>query len=194
MFATVRCRRLILNAVALLFAIAHLGATDAPGKPQRIVSLNNMCVDEASVCGSRSRRTLRRIWLSRDPKNLNVAELGARHPGQSTACGRDHPSNPDLIIAGIYTTDGGRDVEACRHSGIGIGVPRALATSVRRSAKSPGWIGERRGESVVADTDGARGAAPHRRTDARRGAQSKRRDRREGNAGRGSRPGPGSQT
>src|SRR6187455_373966 len=45
MFATVRCRRLILTAVALLSAIARVGATDAPGKPRRIVSLN-MCVDE----------------------------------------------------------------------------------------------------------------------------------------------------
>ena len=44
-FATVRCPRLILAAVALLSAVAPLDATDTPGKPRRIVSLN-MCVDE----------------------------------------------------------------------------------------------------------------------------------------------------
>ncbi|MGC1996506.1 MAG: ABC transporter substrate-binding protein, partial [Pseudolabrys sp.] len=79
MFATVRCRRLILNAVALLFAIAHLGATDAPGKPRRIVSLN-MCVDELVLRLAEPQNIASVTWLSRDPKNSHVAELGARIP------------------------------------------------------------------------------------------------------------------
>jgi hypothetical protein len=39
-FATVRCPRLILTAVALLSAVAHLGATDEPGKPKRVDRLS----------------------------------------------------------------------------------------------------------------------------------------------------------
>ena len=75
-FASVCCRRLILTAVALLSAIAHLGATDPPGKPRRIVSLN-MCVDELILRLAEPQNIASVTWLSRDPKNSNVAELGA---------------------------------------------------------------------------------------------------------------------
>ena len=72
----VRCRRPILIAVALLSALAHLGASDAPGKPRRIVSLN-MCVDELVLRLADPQNIASVTWLSRDPKNSNVAELGA---------------------------------------------------------------------------------------------------------------------
>ena len=78
-FASVCCRRLILTAVALLSAIAHLGATDTPGKPGRIVSLN-MCVDELILRLAQPQNIASVTWLSRDPKNSNVAELGAGVP------------------------------------------------------------------------------------------------------------------
>lgn len=162
MFATVRCRRLILNAVALLFAIAHLGATDAPGKPQRIVSLN-MCVDELVLRLAEPQNIASVTWLSRDPKNSNVAELGARIPVNHGLAEEIIPLNPDLIIAGIYTAR--TAVAMLKRVGIPvleIGVPKSLDDVRAQIREIAGLIGEReRGESVVADMDRRLAALPH---------------------------------
>src|SRR3954453_12658271 len=95
-------RRVIPTAVALLSAIAQLGATDAPGKPRRIVSLN-MCVDELVLRLAGAQDIASGTWLSRGPKNSNVAELGPRTPVNHGLAEEIIPLNPDLIIAGIYT-------------------------------------------------------------------------------------------
>ena len=162
MFATVRCRRLILNAVALLFAIAHLGATDAPGKPQRIVSLN-MCVDELVLRLAEPQNIASVTWLSRDPKNSNVAELGARIPVNHGLAEEIIPLNPDLIIAGIYTAR--TAVAMLKRVGIPvleIGIPKSLDDVRAQIREIAGLIGEReRGESVVADMDRRLAALPH---------------------------------
>ena len=114
-----RCRRLILTAVALLSAIAHLGATDAPGKPRRIVSLN-MCVDELVLRLAEPQNIASVTWLSRDPKNSNVAALAARIPVNHGLAEEIIPLNSGFDHRRhLHRTDGGRDVEACRHSGIG---------------------------------------------------------------------------
>jgi iron complex transport system substrate-binding protein len=141
MFATVRCRRLILNAVALLFAIAHLGATDAPGKPQRIVSLN-MCVDELVLRLAEPQNIASVTWLSRDPKNSNVAELGARIPVNHGLAEEIIPLNPDLIIAGIYTAR--TAVAMLKRVGIPvleIGVPKSLDDIRAQIREIAGLIG-----------------------------------------------------
>src|SRR5258707_8221522 len=101
-FATVRRRRLILISVALLSALAHLGATDAPGQPKRIVSLN-MCVDELVLRLAEPENIASVTWLSRDPKNSNVADLGAGVPVNHWLPEEVIPLNPGLGIAGIYT-------------------------------------------------------------------------------------------
>ena len=162
MFATVRCRRLILTAVALLSAMAHLGATDAPGKPGRIVSLN-MCVDELVLRLAEPQNIASVTWLSRDPKNSNVAELGARIPVNHGLAEEIIPLNPDLIIAGIYTAR--TAVAMLKRVGIPvleIGVPKSLDDVRAQIREIAGRIGEReRGESVVADMDRRLAALPH---------------------------------
>jgi iron complex transport system substrate-binding protein len=148
MFATVRCRRLILTAVALLSAIAHLGATDAPGKPRRIVSLN-MCVDELVLRLAEPQNIASVTWLSRDPKNSNVAELGARIPVNHGLAEESIPLNPDLIIAGIYTAR--TAVAMLKRVGIPvleIGVPKSLDDVRAQIREIAGLIGEgERGEA-----------------------------------------------
>src|SRR6478609_6137123 len=134
MFATVRCRRLILTAFALLSAIAHVGATDAPGKPRRIVSLN-MCVDELVLRLAEPQTIASVTWLSRDPKNSNVAELGARSPVNHGLA--------EVIIAGIYTAR--TAVAMLKRVGIPvleIGVPKSLDDVRAQIREIAGRIGE----------------------------------------------------
>src|SRR4051812_32856250 len=119
-------RRVIPTAVALLSAIAQLGATDAPEMPRRIVSLN-MCVDELVLRLAEPQNVASVTWLSRDPKNSNVADLGAGIAVNHGLAEEIIPLHPDLIIAGIYTA---RTAGAMlRRAGIpvlGICVPKSL--------------------------------------------------------------------
>src|SRR5262249_35041533 len=61
-------------AAALLPLAPGRAASDVPGKPGRIVSLN-MCVDELLLRLAEPRNVASVTWLSRDPNNSNVAEL-----------------------------------------------------------------------------------------------------------------------
>ena len=63
----------------------------------------DMCVDELVLRLAEPQNIASVTWLSRDPKNSNVAELGARIPVNHGLAEEIIPLNPDLIIAGIYT-------------------------------------------------------------------------------------------
>jgi iron complex transport system substrate-binding protein len=154
-FAPVRCRRLILIAVALLSALAHLGATDAPGKPKRIVSLN-MCVDELVLRLAEPQNVASVTWLSRDPKNSNVADLGAGIPVNHGLAEEIIPLKPDLVIAGIYTAR--TAVAMLKRVGIPVlevGIPKSLDDVRAQIREIAALIGEQdRGESVGIDSYG----------------------------------------
>jgi iron complex transport system substrate-binding protein len=154
-------RRLIPTAVALLSAIAQLGATDAPEKPRHIVSLN-MCVDELVLRLAEPQNVASVTWLSRDPKNSNVADLGAGIAVNHGLAEEIIPLKPDLIIAGIYTAR--TAVALLKRVGIPvleIDVPRSLDDVRRQIREIAGLIGERqKGESVVADMDRRLAALP----------------------------------
>ena len=160
-FASVCCRRLILTAVALLSAIAHLGATDPPGKPRRIVSLN-MCVDELILRLAEPQNIASVTWLSRDPKNSNVAELVAGVPVNHGLAEEIIPLNPDLVIAGIYTAR--TAVAMLKRVGVPVlevGIPKNLDDVRRQIREIAGLIGEReKGESVIAAMDRSLAALP----------------------------------
>ena len=151
----VRCRHPILTAVALLSALAHLGATDAPGKPRRIVSLN-MCVDELVLRLAEPQNIASVTWLSRDPKHSNVAELGAGTVVNHGLAEEIIPLNPDLVIAGIYTA---RPAVAMLKR---VGIPKNLDDVRAQIREIAALIGERdRGESVIAAMDRRLAALPH---------------------------------
>lgn len=158
--ATLR-RRLIPTAVALLSAVAHLGATDAPEKPMHIVSLN-MCVDELVLRLAKPQNVASVTWLSRDPKNSNVADLGAGIAVNHGLAEEIIPLQPDLVIAGIYTAR--TAVALLKRVGIPvleIDVPRSLDDVRRQIREIAGLIGEpETGEIVVADMDRRLAALP----------------------------------
>src|ERR1700704_7200689 len=160
-FATVRCPRLILTAVALLFAVAHLGADAPPGKPKRIVSLN-MCVDELVLRLAEPENIASVTWLSRDPKNSNVADLGAGVPVNHGLAEEIIPLNPDLVIAGIYTAR--TAVAMLKRVGIPVlevGIPKSLDDVRAQIREIAGLIGEReRGKDLTPARDASLAALP----------------------------------
>src|ERR1700741_2626109 len=92
----------VFAAAAVLCATPQLHAADAPGKPQRIVSLN-MCVDELVLRLAQPQNVASVTWLSRDPGNSNVADAAARIPINHGLAEEIIPLQPDLVIAGVYT-------------------------------------------------------------------------------------------
>jgi iron complex transport system substrate-binding protein len=154
LFGTVRGRRLIFAAAALLCGTPHAWAADAPGKPRRIVSLN-MCVDELVLRLAEPQNIASVTWLSRDPRNSNVAELAARIPVNHGLAEEIIPLKPDLVIAGIYTAR--TAVAMLRRTGVPlseVGVPTNLDDVRRQIRDVARLVGEpERGESVVGAMD-----------------------------------------
>jgi iron complex transport system substrate-binding protein len=148
-------------AAAVLSAVAHLGAADAPGKPTRIVSLN-MCVDELLLRLAQPRNIASVTWLSRDPSNSNVAELAAGIPVNHGLAEEILPLRPDLVIAGVYTAR--TAVAMLRRTGVPlaeIDVAKNLDDVRRQIRDIAGLIGERdKGESVVGAMDRSLAALP----------------------------------
>jgi len=154
-------RRLALTLAASLAAALHLGATDPPQKPRRIVSLN-MCVDELVLRLADLRNVASVTWLSRDPDNSNVAELAASIPVNHGLAEEIIPLNPDLVIAGIYTARPA--VAMLKRNGAPlaeVGVPRNLEEVRQQIRDVAGLIGEReKGESLVGAMDASLAALP----------------------------------
>ncbi|WP_109071456.1 ABC transporter substrate-binding protein [Azospirillum sp. TSH58] len=97
--------RLGLAAAALLLiAGGPAAAWEAPpAKPQRIVSLN-LCADELLLRLVGPERLAAVTWLARDPRASTVAALAARVPINHGLAEEILPLDPDLIVAGRYTT------------------------------------------------------------------------------------------
>lgn len=153
--------RLALTLAASLAAALHLGATDTPQKPRRIVSLN-MCVDELLLRLAESRNVASVTWLARDPGNSNVADLAAEIPVNHGLAEEIIPLQPDLVIAGIYTARPA--VAMLKRTGTPlaeVGVPKSLAEVRQQIRDIAALIGEReKGESVVGAMDASLAALP----------------------------------
>jgi iron complex transport system substrate-binding protein len=153
--------RLALTLAASLAAALHLGATDTPEKPRRIVSLN-MCVDELLLRLAEPRNVASVTWLSRDPSNSNVAELAGSIPVNHGLAEEIIPLQPDLVIAGIYTARPA--VAMLKRTGTPlaeVGVPKNLAEVRQQIRDIAALIGEReKGESVVSAMDANLAALP----------------------------------
>jgi len=160
-FGTVRCRRLIFTAAALLLAAPHVWAVDPPGKPRRIVSLN-MCVDELVLRLADPQNIASVTWLSRDPTNSNVAELAARIPVNHGLAEEIIPLTPDLVIAGVYTAR--TAVAMLKRVGIPVAeidVPQSLDDVRRQIREAAALVGEReKGEAIIAHMDAGLASLP----------------------------------
>jgi iron complex transport system substrate-binding protein len=154
-------RRFIFAAAVALCATLQLHATDAPGKPQRIVSLN-MCVDELLLRLAQPENVASVTWLSRDPRNSNVADAAARIPVNHGLAEEIIPLRPDLVIGGVYTARPA--VAMLKRSGVPVAevdVPKNLDDMRRQVRDIAALIGEReRGEALVAAMDRSLAALP----------------------------------
>jgi iron complex transport system substrate-binding protein len=148
-------------AVALLPVAPGRAASDVPGKPERIVSLN-MCVDELLLRLADPRNIASITWLSRDPRNSNVAELAQTIPVNHGLAEEIIPLQPDLVIAGIYTARPA--VAMLKRTGgplVEVGVPKSIAEVRQQIRDVATRIGEReKGESVIAAMDARLSALP----------------------------------
>jgi iron complex transport system substrate-binding protein len=144
--------------LALRIAAALLLAPAAPsraaGAPTRVVSLN-MCTDELVLRLADRTHVASITWLSRDRKAANVADLAAGVPVNHGLAEEIIPLNPDLVVAGIYTTRTAvAMLKQMRFAVIEFGVPRNLAdvrVQIRDMARLLNETA--RGERIVADMD-----------------------------------------
>jgi iron complex transport system substrate-binding protein len=151
----------VLVAAALLAVASQGWATDAAGKPSRIVSLN-MCTDELVLRLAEPQNIASVTWLSRDPGNSNVAELAARIPVNHGLAEEIIPLKPDLVIAGIYTARPA--VALLKRVGIPVvefDVAKNIDDVRRQIRDVAALVGEReKGEKIVGDLDRSLAAIP----------------------------------
>lgn len=165
-----RARRPMLGSLlATVLAGAVAGLVPAPAiatepKPARIVSLN-LCTDELVLRLADPSRIASVTWLSRDPRNANMAEA-------ARAVGVNHglveqvlAAKPDLVIAGAYTTRA--TVALLKRVGLPVrefGVPLSIAEMRSQIAEMAALLGEEeRGATLIAGIDARLAALAARR-------------------------------
>ena len=131
-----------------------LGLGPAAAKPTRIVSLN-LCTDELVLRLAPRENIVSVTWLSRDPRNANMAEA-ARAVGVNHGLVEEVlAARPDLVIAGAYTTRA--TVALLKRVGMPVrefGVPRNLAEMRNQIAEMAALLGEEeRGAALLAGID-----------------------------------------
>lgn len=146
-------------ACALLAACAT--AADAAEPPRRIVSLN-ICTDELVLRLAPPERIASVTWLSRDPRNSNVAALAARVGVNHGLAEEIVPQNPDLILAGTYTTRTAVALlKQLRVPVTEFGIARSFAEVRQQIREAARLVGEpARGEALIADIDARLAAIP----------------------------------
>lgn len=137
------------RATACLLAMV---ATAGHATPQRVVSLN-LCADEL-VLRLAAPGTVKSVtWLARDPALSNVAEMAQTVPVNRGLAEDVIPLNPDLVIAGAYTTR--TAVALLKRVGISVlelSVPTTLDQALQQIVDVAAVLGTpARGAGLVAD-------------------------------------------
>jgi len=149
-------RRILVGAVVITALLPAPGANavDIPSKPQRIVSLN-LCADELVLRLADISNIASVTWLSRNPDNSNVAALAAQVPVNHGLAEEIIPSNPDMVIAGLYTTRTAAALLRRTNTPlVELAVPRDLDEIRAQIRQVANVVGERqRGEDIVAGMD-----------------------------------------
>lgn len=141
-------------ACTMLLAGVMAWALPAAAKPARIVSLN-LCTDELVLRLADRDQIASVTWLSRDPRNANIAEV-------ARAVGINHglveevlAARPDLVVAGTYTTRS--TVALLKRTGLPVhefGVPRSIAEMRDQIGEMAALLGEEeRGARLIAQID-----------------------------------------
>jgi iron complex transport system substrate-binding protein len=147
---------IVLSAAGLASAADAVSrpGTTLPGKPQRIVSLN-LCIDELVLRLADRPNVALVTWLSRAPANSNVAELSTQVPVNHGLAEEIIPLNPDLVLAGTYTTR--TAVGLLKRTGIPLmelDVPNSIGGVRQQYRDIAAVLGEpATGERIVADMD-----------------------------------------
>lgn len=147
-----------LAALALGVWLAALSgpacADDVPARPQRIVSLN-MCTDELVLRLASPKHIASVTWLSQDPRNANMAARALVIPANHGLVEEVLARNPDLVIAGAYTTRS--TVALLKRVGVPVrefGMPRNLAEMRQQIRDMASLLGEQQnGEALIAEID-----------------------------------------
>jgi len=146
-------RHLFVCATAIALSTANLHAADSPRKPSRIVSMN-LCTDELVLRLADLRNIASITWLSRG-RLSNVAALAEQVPVNHGLAEEIIPLNPDLVLAGKYTTR--TAVGLLKRAEVPLvefDVPRSIAETRRQYLDVGDLLGAReKGERIVADID-----------------------------------------
>jgi iron complex transport system substrate-binding protein len=150
------------GVAAAVAAMVFLGAgssirsqPDAVPRPfHRVVSMN-LCVDEIVLRLGDRRKIASVTWQALNPESSNVSELASGIPVNYGMAEEIIPLNPDLVIAGIYTT---RDtVAALKRIGVptmDVDVPRSFADVRAQFLDLSRVLDEKeKGDRIVADID-----------------------------------------
>ena len=140
--------------VAALSAAGLAPAAETVSKPQRIVSMN-LCTDEM-VLRLADRRNISSVtWQARDRDNSNVADLARNVPINHGLAEEVLPLNPDLVLAGIYTTRA--TVALLKRAGMRVvdtDVPRRFEDVRQQYREIAAVLDEKeRGERIIAEMD-----------------------------------------
>lgn len=138
----------------LALSVVDLHTADSAGtKLHRIVSIN-LCADELVLRLAEPRNIASVTWLSRGSSS-NVPELAADIPINHGLAEEIIPLNPDLVMAGIYTTRAAvAMLKRTNFSVFELDVPRNLAEVRHQYLETADVLGERaRGERIVADLE-----------------------------------------
>jgi iron complex transport system substrate-binding protein len=150
MFRQFRALALAATPIVLWSAATHAGAD----KPRRIVSLY-LCADELILQLADRDNIASVTFLARDPASSNVADLAAKVPINYGHAEEILARNPDLVVAGAYTTRPA--VALLERAGIPVvelGIAQSLDAArgeIRTVAKAVGEID--RGERMITAMD-----------------------------------------
>lgn len=145
-------RSALLATSVLAMAVAL--PLQAEAAPRRVISLN-LCTDELLLRLADRANVASVTWMARDPDASNVADIAAKVPVNHGLAEQIIPSDPDLVLAGQYTTR--TAVNMLRETGFHVvefGIPRDLADVRAEIRQMAGLIGEpARGEAMIAAMD-----------------------------------------
>jgi iron complex transport system substrate-binding protein len=141
--------------VAALSAAGLALAGESVSKPHRVVSMN-LCTDEL-VLRLADRQNIASItWKAQEPDQSNVVDLAQRIPINHGLAEEIIPLNPDLVLAGIYTTRA--TVALLKRAGIRVvdsDVPRSFDDVRQQYREIAALLDEKeRGEQIIAEMDG----------------------------------------
>lgn len=145
-----------LSAWAFLplgLAMACLHALPAGAEPPSRIASLNLCADELVLRLADRENVATLTWLSREHAASNLAELAAGIPLNHGLAEEILPLQPDLVIAGRYTTR--IAVAFLRREGlplVELDVPRSLAEVMEQIRQIAALVGHpERGEAMIAE-------------------------------------------